>query len=136
MKKLIFLIGIILLVVGAVLFGTNYTKARAAAKEELKLYRDDNVIIEEIFEENPSVECIIRGHAHMPVQHYYPNGNVYLNTGCWTKIYCLDFFEHNCHGLLTYAQIDVARLPQAGERPLKARLQVWNGQNNLPFGRF
>ena len=36
MKKLIFLIGIILLVVGAVLFGTNYTKARAAAKEELK----------------------------------------------------------------------------------------------------
>ena len=36
MKKLILLIGIILLVVGAVLFGTNLTKARDAAKAEYK----------------------------------------------------------------------------------------------------
>lgn len=114
----------------------NFRKILQAAKQELKLYRDDNVIIDELFEEDPQTECIIRGHAHMPVQHYYPNGNVFLNTGCWTKIYCLDFFEHNCHGLLTYAQIDVAHNPPPAQRALQARLQVWNGRSNLPFGRF
>ena len=41
MKKLIGLIGVIALVAGAVLFGTNFNKARAAAKEEVKTVTTD-----------------------------------------------------------------------------------------------
>lgn len=103
--------------------------------DELELFQNFEDLTRDVFEKRDDIRCLIVGHTHEPSIRTYADGNVFINTGTWTKMYHLDWAKSS-HGIaLTFAHIDVKEVNE-GEDPLDLNLHVWKGNRKLPYREF
>ncbi len=99
--------------------------------QELELFQDFEQLTTQYFVSNPQVKTLIVGHTHEPIFKIREDGNIFINTGTWTKMYNMDF-DKSSEGLsLTYAQIDI---PVNSD--YEVALNSWKGTNRLPYREF
>ncbi|MEI8346861.1 MAG: hypothetical protein WCG27_05310, partial [Pseudomonadota bacterium] len=115
----------------------NFKKILKQITQELTIYKDDDALIEELFENNSKLKCLVVGHTHIPNSRIFPAGAFFINTGSWTKMYHLNLGARSDNVQLTYAQIDLSSHPEGGEgHQLEVALNVWRGFNTLPYTEF
>ncbi len=75
-----------------------------------------------VLDENTSVQAVIFGHTHGPMQRFYRDGKTYINTGTWTRMVNLDLRYLGQSNKLTFALVeyDEQGLP-------RATLEEWFG---------
>lgn len=103
---------------------------------ELKLFIDDDTMIEDFTESHPDTKVLIVGHTHDPILKTYSNGTTFINTGTWTRMYNLDFGKQSNNARLTYAQLDFKNEPKKSPQLSNVDLFEWKGSNSLPFEEF
>jgi UDP-2,3-diacylglucosamine pyrophosphatase LpxH len=103
--------------------------------KELELFRDYETLTQDIFKSSDKIKVLIVGHTHEPIFKSYVDGNVFINTGTWMRMFHLDFGKETNSPQLTYAQIDIKEEGE-GEEYLESALHVWRGVNSLPFQEF
>jgi len=102
-------------------------------KKEMHLFQDYESLTENDLINNQAVKALIVGHTHDPIFREYDNGNIFINTGTWTKMYNLDFGKNFQGARLTYARIDVK--DYAKEKYL-IQLNEWKGILENPYKEF
>ncbi|MBF0360202.1 MAG: metallophosphoesterase [Oligoflexia bacterium] len=102
---------------------------------EIQLFQDYEEITRDEFSKNPNLKVLIVGHTHIPGYRTYINGNTFINTGSWTKMFNMDFTKRQDGRKLTYALISIREgpWPQCSIAP---ELLVWEGHRNLPYSNF
>ncbi len=126
------------------------------ALKELELFQDFETLTANFFETH-DVKALIVGHTHEPTFTTNASGNIFINTGTWTKMTHLDFSKNQPKISLTYAKVDVGKKEkekssktellsenEASQRKKEERrfdhlditLNVWKGKRDLPFYEF
>jgi UDP-2,3-diacylglucosamine pyrophosphatase LpxH len=106
------------------------------ALNELELFQDYEELTQEFFDSRPEVHTLIVGHTHEPVYRASADGNTFINTGTWTRMYHLDFGRQSEGAALTYAQIDLKNDESNAPKNLDIMLNIWKGKHDLPFSEF
>ena len=99
---------------------------------ELALWKNYEDFGREFFQEQEAAKVLLVGHTHNPTFHVYGDGNIFVNTGTWTKMNYLDVGRIGSRSELTYAQIDIG----AGERKFEVVLNRWEGVRTGPYSEF
>ena len=102
--------------------------------EELALWKDYEEFARDFFRDNEGAKALLVGHTHNPTFHVYADGNIFINTGTWTKMNYLDVSRSGTHSALTYAQIDVSEKNKKDE--WEAVLNRWEGIRTGPYTEF
>lgn len=73
-------------------------KRRSRLKETLEILKQETHFFQDlesdaraILDQDPSIQTVIFGHTHRPLQKIYPDGKQYINTGTWTKMINVDW---------------------------------------------
>ena len=116
----------------------NIIKVIKDALSELELFHDLESFPQDFFSSRPEVKALIVGHTHEPIFRSYADGNIFINTGTWTKMHHLDFGKRSNEDQLTYAHIDIKDVDKEQEKlgekeELEISLNEWKGINPLPF---
>ena len=104
-------------------------------RRELALFHDLEELCKEFFKSNPDQKVLIVGHTHDPSMREFADGNIYINTGTWTKMINLDFRKKRNGHILTYAQIDIKKGKQE-EKDFSVDLLCWRGKTDYPYDSF
>jgi UDP-2,3-diacylglucosamine pyrophosphatase LpxH len=102
-------------------------------QQDLKLFRSEEVLMQEFFIKNPKTKVYIMGHTHNPFFRSDEAGRIMINTGTWTNMHYLDFGNSRESKRLTYAQLNFTYSEEGKVKGLESRLHVWRGTNKLPF---
>lgn len=115
------------------------------AIKELELFQDFETLTANFFETNDA-KALIVGHTHEPSFRTFADGNIFINTGTWTKMTHLDFSKSQQKITLTYAKVEVLsqKSKQNEKRQdkdnnydhLDVTLNVWRGNRDQPFYEF
>ena len=104
---------------------------------ELSLWKNYEDFGRDFFQENEKAKVLLVGHTHNPAFHVYGDGNIFINTGTWTKMNYLDVSRIGSRSALTYAQIDVRAGRRGGKKEeWEAILNHWEGLRTLPYSEF
>ena len=98
---------------------------------ELALWKNDEEFSRDFFRDNNKARALLVGHTHNPTFHVYGDGNIFVNTGTWTKMNYLDVGRIGSRSALTYAQIDVGE----GKEWVLV-LNRWEGAHTEPYSEF
>ena len=98
---------------------------------ELALWKNYEDFSQKFFEENEDARVLLVGHTHNPAFHVFADGNIFINTGTWTKMNYLDVERIGFRSALTYAQIDV----KSGD-DWDVVLNRWEGARTTPYSEF
>lgn len=71
--------------------GSSLSSTLEIMREETKIFQDLEAEARTLLNANPELKTIIFGHTHRPMDHVYPDGKQYINTGTWTKMTYLDW---------------------------------------------
>jgi UDP-2,3-diacylglucosamine pyrophosphatase LpxH len=113
----------------------SFSSIKKSVIDELILFKDGEEEANEFLENNPEVNILISGHTHLAHFKSFPNGNVTINTGTWTKTYNLGFEGSQEAVNLTYAKLDILS-DSKGQEQIRPNLYVWKGIRNKPFVDF
>lgn len=89
--------------------------------QELKISRDLETEAREILDARSDLKTLVLGHTHRPMDHAYPDGKQYINTGTWTRMINLDWSGLGQHHRHTFAHIKI----EDGES--RCELREWQG---------
>lgn len=105
--------------------------------KEIQLMDDSEHITGDFFNKRPDVKGLIVGHTHEARIKDLGEGNVFINTGTWTKMFNLDFSKKQDGFRLTYAQIVVKKPKQEGtSERVYYELNEWKGNTSLPYQEY
>lgn len=109
------------------------------ALKELELFQDFETLTQNFFDDN-DVKALIVGHTHEPTFRAFPDGQIFINTGTWTKMTHLDFSKNQEQVNLTYAKVEVEKKKEKNTldpfHHLDVTLNVWKGKRDLPYFEF
>jgi len=93
-------------------------------KQETEFLQDLEKQARRLLDQDKSLQTIIFGHTHKPMDKVYPDGKQYINTGTWTKMINLDWRNIGQQYCLTFAFVRI--------RNGKARceLRQWFGEHS------
>jgi len=97
----------------------GFQKIMNQLKSELSLFVDLEEHTQEFFHKNPHIKALIIGHTHEPCIKDMGKGQLFINTGTWTKMHYLDYSGNNGFQL-TFAQIDIDQ-----ENTINIELNEW-----------
>lgn len=91
--------------------------------EEFFLLDDGESAGKSVLKSRPETYAVIMGHTHKPKQVFYPNGQIYVNTGTWLKTihFDLNYFGKSVH--LPFCLIEY----EEGEEKPRISLFEWKG---------
>ena len=105
---------------------------------ELHVFFDVEDLCGSVFEKRPDIGCLIVGHTHEPLIKTFGD-RIYMNTGTWVDMHCLDLGRSRNGPHLTYAQIDVQKDRENSKNPtdgLHMALNSWQGNSSIPYREF
>lgn len=108
-------------------------------KGELTLFDNYEHFANQFFKKNSENRVLIVGHTHIPMYRRFSGGQIYINTGTWTKMLNLGFSPKREDDELTYAKITILEGYQASDKGLEhleVGLNVWSGRGSGPFHSF
>jgi UDP-2,3-diacylglucosamine pyrophosphatase LpxH len=111
----------------------------ATALQELNLFEDFEESTKDFFKANKEARVLLVGHTHHPTYRSYVDGNIFINTGTWTKMTSLDFNNFNSGFKLTYAKIQVidgSKVEDNFDENVEVDLYQWRGTSELPYEDF
>ncbi|MBP9674101.1 MAG: metallophosphoesterase [Bacteriovoracaceae bacterium] len=100
--------------------------------KEMHVFPKIEVSVSAQFEDRPDIDILVVGHTHLPEYLTYEKGNVFINTGTWTRMIHMDFARLHQGFSLTYAEIHQLKGEQT-EKKLHSFLRTWKGISVLPY---